>query len=375
MAIVDSDLLSVVPTDAEFGDAISGKSGVVSMRFRMVWDGGDMSDAFDDGSITLDNSRLVGRTVSLSLRADRIPSGFDRLLNTVSFRCELYFRALGGWYSWAIGTFYLDLPNEMHTPLANEKWQVSGADPLIKYASKTVNESYTVMAGTLYTTAVNALVPEAVVTPSPLVTPADLIWPAEASHLQIAADLLAGINYWPLWYGSDGIYRSRPKIDPSLEPVAAVYSTLSEPRMVIPLWGKSYPVANQPNRATAKVQDAAREQLFAVANNLDYTSLASQPSRGLIRNVDINADHMPDSILADVAEQSLWDASAVCTVGALQTYVDPRRGAHETYQLWIEDVEVGSNWRVAGWTMPLVPGGAMGHTLHNAAAVALTVDA
>ena len=54
---------------------------------------------------------------------------------------------------------------------------------------------------------------------------------------------------------------------------------------------------------------------------------------------------------------------------------DPRREAHETFRLCVDDIEVGTLWRSMSWAIDLTPGGRMVHGLGRAEAIDITEPA
>lgn len=379
------------PTDAEIADALAGRYSDVTVRYRFEQRDhhfqfiADLSLAVESCIIELDNtSRGPNRTAVFKLRPANLPVGFDVEYDHITVFAEVlaggYPTGTAQWVRYALGIFCCDYPEEMHMPndRQNELWTCKGVDTSIHLLETNTSEIYTVAAGTPYTDAVAVILNDLnlpyAISASARVVPINFSWDVGVTYLEIINDLLInGLNYFPIWPDEYGIFRSRPRGQPWAEPTAVVYSSMWEPRMIRPGFAKRRARARFANRCLVATHDPKRTVQAGLAVNDDPLSRVSTLVKGVITQVDLSGDRSADAqIMSDIAAWTLYDADAMGTTATLQTNPDPRRTAHETYQLFIEDVESGSFWRVNKWRLDTTrPGVTMTHELSRVQPIAL----
>lgn len=370
-----------VPSDAQIEDALNGRQGPVRMRFGaqqldsalMLLN--DVSSAFFEGSLDLDNSRSVVREGLFSVRPQFLPGGFDVNTHLLKPYVEVFVRPVNAWVRFYQGVYRMDNPSELHTSRGNEQWLVSVADLGIKLQEATYDAVYSIPAGTNYVTAVETIFDELmlphVIPPTTMVTPCDFIWPAYTSKGKIVEELMTGINYYMPWADNEGTFRSRTRW-PDSGVTDVVYSTLNEPRMVLDGWTRAGQPPRFPNRIVVKRTDPLLAPASVSLQNDDPTNSVSTVRRGTLQTEEVANDRAYDRvIMGEQASYMLWDYVGQSLIGDLNTVLDPRRQPHETYQLFIEDVDVGTYWRVATWSMQLSSGAPMTHRLEAAQTITL----
>lgn len=366
-------------------NALSGRYGPISLKCRFLWYDsqynflGDISSAFlQSGSVSMDNFRPVARTASLGILPDNLPMAFDRINHYVQILARVVEPVTSTEYEESLGYFMLDDPVESHNSSGVRIWQLNAADIGVKLVSSNLGGTYSFPAGTNYVTAIETILNlfsfQHSIPPDPRVTPIAFIWPWQTYYSTILTNLCDGINYHYPWTDRNGIFRSRSRIDPSLETVTWSGSTTVEPRMIIDGWRKElasrFSTLGFDNRAVVKITDPLRAVSAVEATNDDPTSPISRVTRNLTRTKEVAIDHVANQATQyEIAKYIVWDAACKALTGNLQTLPDVRRDCHETYALTIAGVESGSLWRVANWTLPLVPGTPMTHRLESAQAV------
>ncbi len=132
-------------------------------------------------------------------------------------------------YRWNVGVFSLTTPTQ---PLgeAPVTYDVQGYDR-VSLLNRQIADGYSVAAGTAYLTAVRAVITAAGLstattlfdgTSQTLTLPAAMVWPmvttgAQTTWLDVVNQLLAAINYRPIWADANGYFRSEPFVDPALQ--------------------------------------------------------------------------------------------------------------------------------------------------------------
>lgn len=386
ISLPQSGDLIAIPSDEEIAAVLSGRHGAVrtkNVAFAYTHTGelqGQMQDAVESGSVSLDNTRAALRTAQLSVRPASIPVGFDPLTDFFVLGIDVLFQVTGP-YRFQLGIFRLDFPQETHTSRSNELWNVTAMDPTVALIESNFPDAYTLQAGTIITDAVQDLLTlagqEYSLPASPLALPINKVWPPGTDYLTIINDLLSYINYFPIWCDRFGIFRTRVRIDPSTEERTVTYSTTDDSaKMIVEPWNRSYQVAAQPNRVVAMVNDPLRAPAAAEAINVDVANRASTINRGLTKTREDSIDGVPDdATLLAIAEVRVRDAACAAVISTLMTFPDPRRGEHETYNLTVDTATVGVPWRCQAWTLPLTPGARMTHNLQNASGIEITSGA
>lgn len=345
----------------------------------------DVTDAVivDTGAITLDNmGQGVMRSLSgLQVRADELPASFDPASSYLAVFVDLLIPEVGltYWERFPLGLFRLDKPREGLTSAANII-TLGGADNAINLLS-TGSTPFQVAAGVDYASAVSAIVIArgmlSTILPVGITTPAAFAWDPTAAWGSIANALLAGVNYYPVWFDAFGRGVITPRVDPIAVPPAVDYLAETTPRMIIDtVVPRSQDGAKQINRAVVRVNDPLRAPFSAYAQNDDSGSSASVPVRGEIQSRTIDAPQMLNVATAeDYAAVELLIAAAQVRTLSLTTRPDPRRTGHETYTVQLPGYEEETQWLVLGWQLPLSRTGNMVHSLGKITSTAITVGA
>lgn len=164
-------------------------------------------------------------------------------------------------------------------------WSVKLLDKTAILAQDAVDATYTVVAGTVITTAVSAVIAttgetNTAITPSAATLAAPLVWEAGTSKLRIVNDLLGAAGYFALFADGLGQYRAEPYARPAARPI--VWEFLDGPSSIYsPDFVKDVDLFGIPNRVIAVGQgDGTTAALVSTATNTDTASPYSYPSRG-----------------------------------------------------------------------------------------------
>lgn len=229
---------------------------------------------------------------------------------------------------------------------------------------------YTVPAGTSYTAAVanivlSAGIMQCDISPSELETVTAMEFPIGTSKLSACNDLLAAINYYPLYADSFGFVRSREYELPDGRSIDAFYAT-DKASIIQPGAQEELDIFGAPNKIVRYLENAERQYLISSVTNDDPNSKLSTVSRG--------------RVITDIAS-----VSDIATQGALDAYVARVMAESKVYQkivfetlnmpnheyndcLYVDDSEldIAGKYTEIAWEMDLWTGGKMKHQCRKA---------
>lgn len=370
--------------DAEHLAAVlAGGSGAVAFRFRYEQRNNafgfvaDLTAAVLRASIALDNDRAIIRTAEFALDPNELPADFDANHSNIAISALL--EVDGVPIVFTLGLFRLDLADEVFSPVNDASWLAAGADLTILLQQARIHEPLTMPADQEILPAVRTLCDEEGLThsfpddPDDHVIPISKTWPSGTSKLAIANDLLEAINWFPVYSTKRGIQTSRPILNPADEAVAVTYSTGTEPRMIVPNFRRRKNIGRFPNRVTISIVDPLRALEYGTVEDADPGSPNSTINSPLSAAEEQKGLVIDRAMALRIADFRVRDAAASAIEGTLITDFDPRRTAHETYRLVIEQHEQSTIWRVRGWTLSMENGTTMQHTLGKVDPITTTV--
>jgi hypothetical protein len=252
-------------------------------------------DGVVDGSATISGDGTASVKLSGTVKVDDIPTalpGFLRVrdLNLTQIRLRPVL-VISGLPEIPLGVYLVTA--------APEDWTTTGRVLALELHERTtvldqdaVDSSYTVDTVTPILAAVAAVVALAgeSITVDATVTSlltAPMVWPAGTSKLQIANDLLAALNYNPLWTDGVGNLQATPYIVPANRSV--IYELLNVPRILTDgptsiyedEWTRDKDNYSIPNKVVAvQSSDGTNPALVGIWTNTDPTSPYSYVSRG-----------------------------------------------------------------------------------------------
>lgn len=371
-------------TGVAFEEALAGGAGVQPLGFRFerhtkanIVISDDINDAIERnaGQITCDGDRATVRTCEVQIDLERLPAS----VNFATDHLAPYLDVLveGVVVSVQLGLFHLDVTARNYTP-ARRKIMAKGSDVAFYLLNAKAASSVTVAAATDILTAIAAeIAAEGLSSSFPAFAaamPVARLWAPKTSRWDRILEMSKAINFYPPWAGPDGVFTTKPRNDPSTEPSDVTYSTVQAPRLVVSPYETSVALAAVTNRFAALIDEPTRTPAYALRENQDPSSPVSIASTGVTNTDDYSSGIMLDlTTAAAYAAFQLQDLASRAGHAVLTTGIDPRRDAHETYTLNIEDIEVGSLMRQLSWTLPLNIRSRMVHQLASAAAVAISV--
>lgn len=387
-------------TDEQIADALAGADGQ-NVSYTLTYEKrsnafvflDDMTPSVVSGpKIDGNNNRATFRTAQgLRIRASQLPVGFDIDTDNVAIIKHLL-----------VGVEVVDIPLGLYRLTASESEfdedgeefiDCTGADLTSVLLQGSTSATYTVAAATNYMTAVAAILTARGLShnlPSVgFVTPLDHSWDQGTNWWQIIKDLLEGIAYWPVTPNARGVFGTSPMpVDPSTQVAAVTYTDVAEPRMISAAtpWTRKRVLGQFKNVAVAKLEDVRATLTHKQSTNSDGNSAistASQPASTITIDGSTQADIgrpttkciLNAATAGDLCAFLLRQEAGKAQVGNISTFRDPRREAHESYNLNIGDVEAATLWLVEDWSMDYShTNGEMSHSVRRSAPVVITVN-
>lgn len=226
-------------------------------------------------------------------------------------------------------------------------------------------------AGAKYTTIVKQLLTVSGVV-TMIVTPSNAVlaearedWGIGTSLLTIVNDLLAEINYNPLWFDASGAAVVEPASVPTAENIDHTLDNSEVKSMLLPQLRREADIYSAPNVFRCVVSNADKSSaMVATAENNNLQSPLSIARRGRrivkVVNVDNIASQAELQAYADrLRNESLFTGETITAKTALL----PDYGVADVVALHYDDVTAICIDRA--WTMELRVGGSMTHTLER----------
>lgn len=378
------------PSDEEVDEGLGGSNVAIfftferrTVDFRFLQ---DLTPAVRNCTVECVNDRDTAMTAEFDIDELLLPADFDPDNAFIAVNATLRLPTFDKLFT--VGLFRLDVADTEREPGRIFWPNVAGADLTDILETLYFDEPFTIDAGDSVIDTCIALVEDAgLIADFPedeeaSTFPVGRIYDPQRSKRNILNDMLASIHWYKAYTTPTGRITSRLKKRPTEEPVAQVYSTTQEPRLV----GKPFKVRprrqGRINRAVALIDDPRRDPEFAFIENADVNSPVSTVNIGASKPQEIDASLATDIDLArEMASWLVLTEASRAIEADLVTAFDPRRRPHETYKLNIhddlldEDVENGTLWNVISWRLEMrkdQPGTPMQHRIVKAAAPGLS---
>lgn len=366
----------VAPSPLRVHYALTGRSGPVTYTFRFERRTianqflQDVTPAFLGGSIEANNDRDVFRTATFTIDASATDDRgnavtVDPLADHIAVFMDLL---VDGSYTLGLpmGLFALNVPRKRFEP-GMETWEIAASDNGIHLMEATTTASYSVAASANYITGTNAVrdildalgLAHALPTTS-LTLPVARTWPAGTPWLRVVNDLLHAAGMYSLWFDASGIARTRAYDDLSTRTPDVTYT--GEDFVLIPITEEAE-TTRLANQVVAVVNDPGQAPLTSTKTNADPDSPISTVTLGRTITKVIQSDAADQSTLDAIAENYLRTEAGLYRRATLLTSIDPRREAHEVYELTVDGVYVAERWWARNWRVQLTIGAQQQHTL------------
>lgn len=186
-------------------------------------------------------------------------------------------------------------------------------------------------------------------------------WRAGTSRGQVLGDLALEGDYFAPWFGHDGVLRVVRAFDPASRPPDLDLD--AEQRVIRDSIVESDNLLDAPNRwiviSNGSASDSESEAPIVGTYDVPDSAPHSARNRGFVvptvRDMQVDTPAQAQAIAANLGQrETLYE------VVELSTPPDPR---HDSYQVIRWDARL---WLEIGWSMALVEGGEMRHTLRRA---------
>lgn len=366
----------VAPSPLRVHYALTGRSGPVSYAFRFERRTianqflEDVTPAFLGGSIEANNDRDVFRTATFTVDANAVDDRgnavtIDPLADHIAVFMDLL---VDGSYTLGLpmGLFALNVPRKRFEP-GGETWEIAASDNGIHLMEATTTVSYTVAASANYITGANAVkaildalgLAHALPTTA-LTLPVARTWPAGTPWLRVVNDLLHAANMYSLWFDASGIARTRTTDDLSTTTPNVTYT--GEDFVLIPI-AEEAETTRLANQVVAVVNDPSQAPLTSTRTNADPDSPISTVSLGRTITRVLSAEAADQTTLDAIADNYLRNEAGLYRRATLLTSIDPRRDAHEVYEVTVDGVYTAERWWARNWRVQLDIGAQHMHTL------------
>lgn len=361
-------------TDTEILQGLRAKTGVRRWSFRYeLLDETNMKldDLANVESAKIEENWLadIKRTATFHLHETQY---IDYLSDRIRPWVRLHLPPFGDddWVEWSQGVFLLSTPTRSVTESHHVHRDVDGYDLLQILADDKVPTRYVVTAGTLYTAAINALLPSAAnVHASTLVVPTDLEWDPGTTKLAIVNDLLSTINYESLSVDEAGVFQVRAYQSPSTRGPEYTYAD-DQVGLMLPEVEQTLDLFSVPNQWTRVVSQPDRTALSSTYTNTDPGSLTSTVRRGrTITDFATVQDAADQATLDGIVARVAFEASQVYEAIDFRTGMMPIHSGNDVYRITFSTLGINDVYAEHKWSMELKAGAPMVHRARRVVAV------
>jgi len=269
---------------------------------------------------------------------------------------------------WPQGIYLLSSPTREIDAGGVITRDVDAYDQTVVLDSEKTEDNYYVSSGTLYTDAIEEVlttvtgIPSYSITRSTLTLPAQKVWDAGTSYLKILNDLLAAINYEPVFFDADGVAQVQPYIDPQSRAAEYTYDT-GLTSVLIPEATQGLDLFKQYNRWVLIVSEPDRPLLKSTFTNTDPSSPTSTVNRGrIITQVKTEQDVADQTTLDAKVLQLAQEASQVYEELDFKTAIMPFHAHRDVIHVSYPQLAVEANYSETKWSYKLEAGAKMAHS-------------
>lgn len=270
-----------------------------------------------------------------------------------------------GWAEWPLGVFVLSSPARTSSGRSVVR-SIEAYDLNQTLKTNCPGERLYYRAGTLYTDAVMNLLylagyPRMNVRASGKTLPADIEFSPTASFLDDINELLAAIEYTPLFPDENGIFTATEIREPTENDVGFLYTTKTA-SIIKDSAVENVDFFSIPNRFIAVVSSADYGEMIATWDNDDADNPLSTVNRGIVAETLTVTDIADQRTLEAYVERIGREESTVEGTIEFSTALMPVHGYKDIYQFEHENLSINGYYQETAWGMELTAGGSMTHT-------------
>lgn len=294
----------------------------------------------------------------------------------------------GGYATFSVGTFDVTTSGRRwinkiakggNTVQATESVEVVGYDGLVRLQQASSHLRYASSVGEFFTeemkgplSSVRLGIQGYNITPSTVTEATQLEWEVGTSYLTIVNNLCEQINYDPIHLNGQGIATTGPYTPPELASVAYTY-LVDRKSVIIPGIDVELDLFDIPNVFVAMVSEPDRPPLRSMYTNDDPNSPFSVGNRGreIVKIIDPALDSSrgeitsaaTQAILDEKVTRAAQEATQQFEVCEFTTGLMP---FHDHADVLMIDYGAGDlRYRETAWSMDLVAGGQMKHSMRR----------
>lgn len=327
-------------------------------RFELLdssnnWIGDLAVDAHSTPSINHDTTRSINRTISSILLDRKITNDVDPFSDRVRPLMEF-----PGGRSYPLGTFLFGSSSRLKSSMGTLRTSALVDQTFI--VDLPIERSVSFVSGTLLTTAISMVLAEAgdfecSIEPSQAVVGATpLAWRAGTSALSVVNDICAILGYHPFHFNNEGIGVVKAAIDATAGTPTISYDRGT--RIYDDTLVEADNLLEVPNRYIVVDTSSILGPIVGIYD-VPATLPHSYERRGFYLREVIEIQGLESVAQANLAAATFAQRDARQGRASFTGPPDPR---HDSYDLlWVD----GKKYLEIGWTLPLVEGGDMQHSL------------
>jgi hypothetical protein len=353
-------------TKQQVVDALHGKYRPRNIKFR--YDLLDKNEVKKSTLSTVASGEISMQYMSDIKRTAKFKIKEDSYINWLSDRIQLFYMLQMhdlNWIEWSLGIFLLSSPTRVEE---NNKIyrEVEAYDGLQVLKDDKFSERYTITTGTNYYQAILSILQSAGITKFNIqqatqVLTTDREYEIGTPKLKVINELLADLNYTPIWVDEVGFYTSSLYVNPSVRALDYAYED-DELSIICNGLKDTVDTFAVPNKWTRVVSNAETAPLVSTYTNNNPSSPTSTVNRGRTIVDYQKIDSIADQTSLDAYVKRLaFEASQIYGYINFETAIMPIHSYNDVLQIKYSSLNINDKYSETGWSMPLKVGGKMKH--------------
>lgn len=353
----------------EIIDVLHYKKGSREMKFRYDLLNKDEQkiktlETVESGEIQMSSLANIKRTAKFTIQDT---GDINWLSDRVQPFCLL--KMPDKWIEWSMGIFLLSSPTRKDK--GKKIWrEVECYDGLQVLADDKTDSLYYIPEGTNYIEATRNLLIECGITKINLEATDKILtiskeWESNTDKLKIANELLQEINYTSLWVDEWGYFTASKYRSPQDKAAGYIYKDDSF-SIVYGGFREELDLFHVPNKFTVVVSNAESEPITSTYLNNNVDSPLSITNRGRVISDVRTLDSIADQIALDEYTQRIaFNDSQIYGNVEFESAIMPFHSYSDVIQLEYKPLAIKDKYTETGWTIPLIAGGSMKHSVRK----------
>lgn len=312
------------------------------------------------GSIDYNATAKIQRTAQLEVvEANEINFASDKIKPVMCLNTPK------GVEKFPLGVFFLCSP-QRQASTGSIRRSIECYDMTLQIIDDKFTSRYKVSAGTLYTSAIQAIlssagISDAIVTASDKLLQTDIEYPVGMEKIDAVNQLLKAINYNNIYANQNGKLVCDPYENPLTRTIEASYAT-DKKSIIFSGVREELDIFKVPNKVVRYLDTADRATLIAEASNTDPSSILSIPSRGrtIVDVAPVN-DIADQGTLNNYTQRILEDYKIYQRI-IVDTAAMPNHGNLDCLYIIDNELDIVGKYIEEAWHIDMSLGGHMTHT-------------